>query len=1254
MDLSLRNIRKNIAAFTLLGILASFVVAGTANAAVATDVYGDVTGTEWYSADVQWGLDNGILDESQAYFRAGDNATRAEFFKMTAAGAGIPEAACDETLFPDLNADHWGCGWVTALAEAGVVSGDGANAATPGYVRPNDNIVRAEAGKVVVEAYGLTGSSPGTVFDDVAGTEWYSDYAGIAFDNCVFQGVGSTMNLEGGRNIVRAEAIAVVHRGANPTSDCQSYVGPTGALTVSVDGSTPASSLIPRNASGVSYTVWGLQASNDEDVNIEGLLVHRTGLGEANDFKEVRLYVNGVQKGSKKNVNTTSNDADFALAGDVITVPAGGKLLVEAVADMDTLNSNSENALCLMAPESVTAVGADSGEPVVVGGAFTACGNYMYTTSATVGTVQYTTTDFGGDINVGDTDVDMTRLRLEVDGEAGMIQRITMKQTGSADPEDFANTMWYHNNVAVDGLDCGWAGDFWSCDFTGANQTVADGGVYNLDLRTDVVGGIANTAAFDVKRDTDIYVLGDQYHYGLNVSEATGSTAPAARNIVGGRLAFSTSADNPTVGDVAPNANDHEFLGFNISTGGDSVDINQFDLVVTYDGLSLAANEVDDLKVWKWDKGTESWKIAASGLDPANGTCTLWPVPATCTNTYEDVISLPASGTTQFMATMDVDANAPDGATYAVGMNPLATGDAEFSSNGDPVSTTEISGLPLAGNAQTVAPPNLTVEKSSAPGDQTVVKNQKAIDLVGYDLTASTASDLTFRTLELTCVPSAGNCDDYFTNLELYQKDGASLFFLDNSNFSGQVAVFNNVNLDIANGQTEKILARADATSSPATGVTATIELAADTDIAADDEFGYALSSGAIADQIDACVAGGEGCLTPTTEAPVISFASNGAIQVSIEDTLDDEIVLDGTNDVLVGEVTIRETSDAEGILIRKLRLTNNIDGVGCGTSGVSTVKIPYPDATNPYTAALQVSGISEFSFATTGDRKVSVPRDGTITLPIYVNTNTIGGSGTTSGECVDMQVNLLNGVDFSYDAGTIDIDALGTSSGVQLPTADIVGGAGYTGDVYSSGANTFTIRNNKPSITTNYELTTGQDLYGFGQTPSASDPVLGFNVSVEGTDTMSMYDIELSEDGTCSALATNVLLYRETAYLANQAALADDGGDGVFDAADFTNGVGIQVTGGSDRNYVVVADTSTGGCVFNTTTPDTLEVWIGDNGFDADYDNDANAATGDGPSAFIWDDSKVNLIPGQNAPWIGDTGVNNDTVNADTTMIFG
>ncbi len=1243
MDLSLRKLRKNIAAFSVLALIASFLVIGTANAAVAVDVYDDVNGDEWYAADVQWGLDSGILDDTQAYFRGGDNASRAEFFKMTAAGAGIPEAACDETLFPDLDADHWGCGWVTALAEAGIVSGDGASSPTPGHVRPNDNVLRAEAAKVVVESYGLLGASLGSdVFTDVPVGIWYDEYMGVAKDNCVFQGVGGGTTVEPGVNIVRAEGIAVVNRGANPTSECATVVVAAGALTVSVDGSTPGSSLIPRNANSVPYVVWGLEASNDEDILIEELTVSRTGLGDPEDFDEIRLYVDGVQQGSRKTINTQSNEATFALAGDPIVVPAGGELLLEGVGDMSA-NENAENALCIASPDDVFAVGADSAAQVDVGGSFAACGDFMYTGSATVGDLEYTVSDFGGDINVGDTDVDVARIRVEVDGEDGTIQRIAIKQTGSADPEDFANTMWYQSNVPVEGTDCLWSGDYFACDFTGADLTITDGGVTNLDLRTDVVGGVGSSVAFDIHRDTDIFAIGGQHGYGLNVTDGDLVFAPVARDIVGGRVAFSASSSNPTLGDISPNAEDHEFLGFNVATAGDSVDWTRFTMVTHY----LAAdtlNDVDDLKVWQWDAGLESWKVVAGSQDPgavpANCTGGGLPLPYTgsCTVLFEDTIFLPSSTTSTFMATLDADGDAADGASFWLELVDTAF-EAEYTAdNENVVVATDVSGLPILGKAQTVAPPNLTVEVSSSPWDQVVVKNQPEVDLVGYELTASTASDIIVRTVELTCTPVfptiLGDCDDFFTNIEMFHKDGGSLFFLDDAAFTGDAGVFNNVNLDVLGGNTEKLLVRADVTSSPDSTDAVNIELTGDAQVSADDEFGFALA----ATQLDVCLTGTEGCIELVdNESPEISFRDNGALEIAIEDTLSDELILDGTSDILVAEITLRETTDSEDILLRELRITNNVDGGACDASGVSTVKIPYPDAENPYTAALQsASNDAEFSFETTGDRKIAVPKDGTIVLPIYIDTNSIGSGGASSGDCINFAVADLEGLAADYDIDGIDIEAVGASSGELLPGDGVddalIGTSGYTAELYTSGAETFTVRNNIPTVSTLFELSNGSDLYGFGYNPTTPQAVLAFEVSVEGTDTMTMYDIQLgASNNGCGALGAQLHdLYLETDWLTSGTALAADAGGGLFTAAEFTNTSGLKVLGGQSQAYVVATDTAgaaPGGyaCTFDSAPLDTVEFSI---------------------ASFLWGDT--------DATGLGTTGITNDTINSNTAIIFG
>ena len=644
MDLSLRSIRKNIAALSVFALIASMLVVTNVANAAAVDVYDDVTGGEWYEADVNWGLDNGVLDDTQAYFRAGDDASRAEFFTMVARGAAIPETACDETLFPDLSEDHWGCGYLTAMADAGIISGDGAGSENPGFVRPDDPIRRAETAKVVVEAYGLTGTILGSdVFTDVELGAWFDSYMGIANENCVFQGVDNGNTAEPARRINRAESVVVVSRGANPPTDCAPVVE-AGALTVAVDGSSPDTVSIPQNGANIPYSVFNFAASADEAVHVEQVVITREGLGLPGDFTNLKIYVDGVQKGSEKTISTSTNTATFNLSSDPIEVPAGSSVLVEVRADMSGV-SGSQNQLCIASGDDVLGYGADSAGEVSVGGTFAACGNYMETTSASVGTLTYDVSQPStADIDVGETDATMTKVKMDMATEDAEVERVTFKQTGSAGMEDFGNvSLWMSGSMYADNPS--WEGDFVTFDLSEDPIFIAKGNSKTVELHTDVVGGLASTANFDIYRDWHIEGTGQVYGYGVNVVEAGTSSTPTARNIIGGNVAFSLSSNNPVTGDVKQGAGDHEFTRFNVSTGGDGVTVRKLSLTVTSPGDPTLA-EIDDMKIWTKNSSDE-WYVVAG---PNDLTAATSPETASFTDTFD----IPAATTQEFMVTADV------------------------------------------------------------------------------------------------------------------------------------------------------------------------------------------------------------------------------------------------------------------------------------------------------------------------------------------------------------------------------------------------------------------------------------------------------------------------------------------------------------------------------------------------------------------------------------------------------------------------
>ncbi len=1024
MDLSLRSIRKNIAALSVFAIIASMlVVTGVANAA-ATDVYEDVNGGEWYEADVNWGLDNGVLDDTQAYFRAADNASRAEFFTMVARGAGIPETACDETLFPDLNADHWGCTYLTALAEAGVIAGDGAMSATPGYVRPNDPINRAEAAKVVVEAFQLEGTRLGSdVFTDVEAGIWYDGYMGIANENCVFSGVNNGTTVEPAREINRAESITVIQRGANPTTDCAPVIE-AGALTVALDGSSPDAVSVPKNGANIPYAVFALTASAEEAINVEELILTRIGLGLPSDFTSVKLYVDGLPKGSERTVNTSTNTVTFSLASSPIEVAAGATVLVEVRADMAG-RENSQNAFCVNTSDDATGYGDASMTEVSVGGAFAVCGNLMTTTSASVGTLTYSIDDYTGDVNVGEMGVPVSKLELNVDGVEDVdVTKITLKQTGSADPEDFANPELYVSGTLISST-ATWNGDFVTFDLSEAPLYIERGNSKTVEVRMDVVGGLGSNIKFDVYRDWNIEGTGRVYWYGVNVVETLVPPALVARNIVGCAVAFALSANNPTAGDVARGARDYALMKFNISTAGDAIKLDRLVLDVVYAGATADANELQDVKIWT-KNSADTWVTVFGPLDPATAV-----TPGTTTLTYNDSWDIPASTTKEFMVTADVQNTAPNGAIYHVELNS-ALAVIEYSSSGTPVAAADVSGGTLVGNNKQVALPTLTVTTAAVPANQNAVGGKLDLEVINWDLAASSADDLKVNSVTVTCnypanidpdgpgplVADTDVCQSVFSNVQLFAKSGSTYLPIGGTrSFSAAnpgTVTFNSLNLSVPAGSTKKLALKMNVSKSPEAGETAVFSIAANTDISAEDTRNP--------------LTGAQILVAPVVTRTV-TIVGTGTLTVSVDGaTPGVQAVAGAEGKVEVAKIKLKADNN-EGIILQKLRLRNDPAGaVACEADSVVS-KVYLTDGTTEYEATLS-GGMVLFNNA-----NYTIPRNSEKVLTVLVDSNEVGPSSSPSGVCGLLAPWRADGLYTGFDLAvpTMDIKAIGESSGAAL-----------------------------------------------------------------------------------------------------------------------------------------------------------------------------------------------------------------------------
>ncbi len=201
------RLKKTVAGVSVAAM--ALTQAGTAFAK-----YGDVPSGVWFGDAVQSFMDAGYLDATQAKFRPGDLANRAEFVKLVVElNGGILSTPPAVPSFDDAATGAWYYGYFEEAGKEGWVRGDGnCYGKHPCYARPSANINRAEAAALIVRAFNLEWSGAAAQFVDNPSGQWYTDAIQTAADACVLQGDDSTGRVRPSDNMNRAEMVTMLHR----------------------------------------------------------------------------------------------------------------------------------------------------------------------------------------------------------------------------------------------------------------------------------------------------------------------------------------------------------------------------------------------------------------------------------------------------------------------------------------------------------------------------------------------------------------------------------------------------------------------------------------------------------------------------------------------------------------------------------------------------------------------------------------------------------------------------------------------------------------------------------------------------------------------------------------------------------------------------------------------------------------------------------------------------------------------------------
>ncbi len=432
MDLSttFASIRKQVAGLSLVALVAGLFAAGVATAATE-NIFSDVPADAWYAGYVNDLATMGVVDSTKDMYRPGDQVNRAEMAKFAFMVSGLPLETATAAPYKDVAMGQWYTNYVYTLTKNGIVSGDKLNGVPTGYFRPESNLNRAEAAKMLVNAAAMAEDLSGAPhFPDVKSADWFYNFVETAFNNGVVSGYPDGM-YRPANNIVRSEVAKMVYLSMSPVS----------------------AGFVLDSAAAASSTKVELIFSMNVDATLAA--------DKAN-------YVVEDSTGTKLSVSA----AEVTAADTVVlttTTQTSGKVYYVTVKNVE---SDAGDALANTDSVSFLGYGAD-----VSGGALTVSLS--------------TQTPVAGSIPQGATGVVFTCWDFKAGASAVVIKSLSVHRVGPGAETAFNNVYLYRGDTRVTtGRSIN--SDSQTAEFSNINQTVAAGENMKLCLVADIATAGAN------------------------------------------------------------------------------------------------------------------------------------------------------------------------------------------------------------------------------------------------------------------------------------------------------------------------------------------------------------------------------------------------------------------------------------------------------------------------------------------------------------------------------------------------------------------------------------------------------------------------------------------------------------------------------------------------------------------------------------------------------------------------------------------
>ncbi|RJQ32436.1 peptidoglycan-binding protein [Candidatus Parcubacteria bacterium] len=883
-------------------------------------------------------------------------------------------------------------------------------------------------------------------------------------------------------------------------SSSASSVATGEGLTIST-ATQPVATLAVEGAARLPFTKVTLTAGS-QDITVTGVTVERTGLANDAVFDGIVLLdENGAQLGISKTLNSDHK----ATIGDTVTIKAGQSKTFTVAGNMDDDGSTATNALTSYAGQvaylSVTGVSTSA----TVSGSLPITGaGHTINSSLAIGSVS----NARGSIDpatsptkpIGTTGYTFSAVKFTAgSAEKIKVKSIRWNQSGSAATSDLANVKTYIDGTAYD-TTVSSDGKYYTATF-GDGIVVDKGGNIEISVKGDIVGGSGRTIDFDIYKNTDVYITGETYGYGITAPNGGSDPADDSSNFsstnpwydasqveVSAGTITVTKATSVAAQNVAENVANQPLGGFIVEVKGEPISANNliFNFLITGTGGQVA--DITNISLYD-----ENGSVVAG---PADGS----GAAAYGTVTFSDTVTFPV-GTKTYTLKGKLGTDFANDQTVVASTTPSSNwSNVTGQTTGNSITGSSITSSVVTGNTMTLKTAAMTISVSSDPVAQTVVSGAQGFTFAKYVLdAAASGEDVKFSSLPLAYEIFGGTATNV-NNCILY--DGSTAL-----NTGSNV-----VNPSAAGSSTSFTL---DSAFTVSKGTSKTLTLKCNIIAGATGNYAWGYDSGA-SPTITGVTSGQSAGLTENdSTGQMMTLTANGTLTVTANTSLSpaaNAVASAGTSGVTLGVIDFHAANEAINLTKLGLTLTNTASSSASNftTSGTNGAHLTLWDGSTKV-GSLTLTGATGTSTLTSD---FIIPKDGDKTLTIKGDLSDIGTSQAgTQGALI--AVNYI---------GAGNAQGTGQSSGVSLTSS-----SGATSLSSTRVFKSYPTVARLSGIESTLAGTTDETVMGFSVTADSKGKIalykLAFNVATTGVtaDSLNVYAYNSYSSGTFSSPVSGI-----------------------------------------------------------------------------------------------------------------------------------